>query len=159
MERISPLEAGAHEVPFDENVVSTRLPQPSAGNLPDCRRRRYSHRTMQSPLRVRARRAQRPRFLGELCRRLVARGAQKIYLFGSYARGEADADSDVDLVVIQETSQPFLERVRTAVACVEPGWPVDLLVYTPTEFETMVQQGNAFAELVTEEGIPLHGGS
>ena len=100
---------------------------------------------------------QRPRFLNELCRRLVAAGAQRIYLFGSYARGEADEDSDVDLVVLKQTALPFLDRLREAAACLDPDWPVDVLVYTPAEWEQMQEHGNAFAELVSEEGIVLHG--
>ena len=98
-----------------------------------------------------------PDFLNELCRRLVAIGAQRIYLFGSYARGEADEDSDVDLVVIQDTLLPFFDRLRAAWACIDPEWPVELLVYTPAEFETMQREGNAFAETVAEEGVALYG--
>jgi predicted nucleotidyltransferase len=101
--------------------------------------------------------SQQPRFLGELCRRLIASGARRIYLFGSCARGEADDDSDVDLVVIRDTELPFFDRLRQAATCSEPDWPVDILVYTPAEFETMLQQGNAFAELVVDEGVLLHG--
>ncbi len=98
-----------------------------------------------------------PDFLGELCRRLVAGGAQRIYLFGSYARGEADEDSDADLVVIQDTPLPFFDRLRAAWACADPDWPVEILVYTPAEFETMQREGNAFAETVVEEGVVLYG--
>jgi hypothetical protein len=29
---------------------------------------------------------------------------------------------------------------------------VDLLVYTPDEFETMLRDGNAFAQMIVEEG-------
>lgn len=32
---------------------------------------------------------------------------KKVYLFGSYARGEADKDSDVDLLVDLDTSKPI----------------------------------------------------
>lgn len=99
----------------------------------------------------------RPRFLTELCRRLADQGAARIYLFGSHARGEADDDSDVDLVVIKESELPFFDRLREAAACVEPGWPVDLLVYTPAEFERMEKEGNAFVEMVREEGVLVHG--
>jgi predicted nucleotidyltransferase len=87
----------------------------------------------------------------------VAAGADRIYLFGSHARGEADEDSDVDLVVIQSTELPFFERMRRAAACVDPDWPVDILVYTPVEFDSMRRQGNAFAELIADEGVVLHG--
>ena len=103
------------------------------------------------------RRRRAPVFLAELCRRLVANGAQRIYLFGSYARGEADVDSDVDLVVIQDTPMPFFDRLRAAWACAEPDWPVDILVYTPAEFEAMQREGNAFAETVAAEGVVLCG--
>jgi predicted nucleotidyltransferase len=113
---------------------------------------------MSPPAPARRRRARRlPAFVSTLCERLVAAGAQQIYLFGSYARGEADADSDVDLVVIKNTALPFLDRLREAAASIDPDWPVDLLVYTPAEFEAMRRQGNAFAELVSEEGVRLYG--
>lgn len=35
---------------------------------------------------------------------------EKIIMFGSYAYGNPDDDSDVDLLVIKETTQPVLER-------------------------------------------------
>jgi predicted nucleotidyltransferase len=102
-------------------------------------------------------RKKQPAFLAELCRRLVAHGAQQIYLFGSYARGEADEDSDVDLVVIQDTSLPFFDRLRAAWACAKPEWRVEILVYTPAEFAAMQRSGNAFAETIADEGILLYG--
>ena len=107
--------------------------------------------------RLRQDRSKWPAFLPELCRRLVAHGAQRIYLFGSCARGEADEDSDVDLVVIQDSDLPLFERLRKTVVHVDPDWPVDLLVYTPAEFELMLRNGNVFAELISEEAILLHG--
>ena len=36
-----------------------------------------------------------------------ARGAQALYLFGSHARDEAGADSDVDLFIDKDRSRPF----------------------------------------------------
>jgi predicted nucleotidyltransferase len=101
--------------------------------------------------------AQWPDIIEELRRRLIASGAQRIYLFGSYARGEADEDSNVDVLVIQETPRPFLERLRAVATCLDPDWPVDLLVYTPAEFDQMRREGNAFAELLCEEGVLLYG--
>lgn len=62
-------------------------------------------------------------------------GPERIYLFGSWARGEADELSDIDLVVIKPTSTPFLERLRE-VARLLPSQigAVDVFVYTPEEF-------------------------
>jgi predicted nucleotidyltransferase len=88
----------------------------------------------------------------------VAGGAERIYLFGSHARGEADPDSDVDLVVLKPSTLPFLERLRETAAACDPAWPVDLLVYTPAEFAQMERDGNALVETVREEGVLLHGG-
>lgn len=78
---------------------------------------------------------------------------ERVYLFGSWARGEGDELSDVDLVIIKRTTTPFLERLREVAKFLplETGG-VDILVYTPEEFETMCQQGNAFAEMLAEEG-------
>lgn len=78
---------------------------------------------------------------------------ERVYLFGSWARGEGDELSDVDLVIVKRTTTPFLERLREVAKLLplEVGG-VDVLVYTPEEFETMQRQGNAFAEMVVEEG-------
>jgi uncharacterized protein len=77
----------------------------------------------------------------------------KIYLFGSWAQGEQDELSDVDLFIIKETELGFLERMREAARRLplELG-AVDLLVHTPGEFERMLEASNAFALMIKEEG-------
>lgn len=40
-------------------------------------------------------------------------GAERIYLFGSYARGDATFDSDVDLLTSDSLDDDFLNRIRT----------------------------------------------
>lgn len=78
---------------------------------------------------------------------------ERVYLFGSWARGEEDDLSDLDVVVIKRTTLPFFERLREvakALPLTEGG--VDVLVYTPDEFEAMQREGNAFAEMIAEEG-------
>jgi predicted nucleotidyltransferase len=81
-----------------------------------------------------------------------------VYLFGSWARGEADALSDLDLVIIKRTSDPFFERLREVARLlpVDAGG-VDILVYTPEEFQRMREERNAFAEMIEEEGVLIHG--
>jgi predicted nucleotidyltransferase len=77
----------------------------------------------------------------------------RLYLFGSWARGEEDELSDLDLVIIKQTDTPFLERLRE-VAHLLPAdmGGVDILVYTPKEFTAMKREGNAFAQMILEEG-------
>jgi predicted nucleotidyltransferase len=79
-------------------------------------------------------------------------GPDRIYVFGSHARGEADELSDLDVVLIKQTSDPFFTRLRQAGQLLPADLAVDLLVYTPAEFERMLAAGNVLAETVVEEG-------
>ncbi|HSI73404.1 MAG TPA: nucleotidyltransferase domain-containing protein [Fimbriimonas sp.] len=59
---------------------------------------------------------------------------RRMVLFGSRAKGVADADSDWDVLIIAESSLPFVERQGAAMVALGPhSYPVDLLVYTPEE--------------------------
>ncbi len=79
-------------------------------------------------------------------------------MFGSWARGEADNLSDLDVVIIKETATPFLERLLEVgrLLPLELG-AVDVLVYTPGEFARMLANGNILAETVREEGRLIYG--
>jgi len=66
---------------------------------------------------------------------------EKIILFGSYARGDTDEYSDLDLILIKNTTKRFVERLVEV-----PLLPVhaDVFVYTPEEFEQMRENENPF---------------
>jgi predicted nucleotidyltransferase len=84
------------------------------------------------------------------------KAARRAIVFGSVARGDADAGSDLDLVIIADTRRPFLERFRDFSGLWDV-WPrLDLLVYTPEEFEQMRADGNPFIEQVLAEGRVVH---
>jgi len=56
-------------------------------------------------------------------------------------------------VVIKHTAQPFFERLREVSKLLPANiGGVDVFVYTPEEFAAMLANGNAFAEMVAEEG-------
>jgi len=83
--------------------------------------------------------------------------AERIYLFGSWARGDEDELSDLDAVVIKSTTESFLERMRTVSRMLPADLgAVDVLVYTPAEFARMKREGNAFVDMVTEEGVIIY---
>ncbi|MGB9919735.1 MAG: nucleotidyltransferase domain-containing protein [Moorellales bacterium] len=81
-------------------------------------------------------------------------GARKVVLFGSYARGRRDALVDLDLIVVQENPLPFVERIAQAYRQLAPRVALDLLVYTPAEWEEM--QDSAFIRQALVEGRVLH---
>ena len=82
-------------------------------------------------------------------------GAKRALVFGSVARGEADEWSDLDLVVVAETKRNFFDRFRDFDGLYEV-WPrLDLLVYTPAEFERMVEEENPLLLKVLEEGVDV----
>ena len=83
-------------------------------------------------------------------------GAERAVAFGSYARGVADAWSDLDLVVVMETDLPRPERGRL-LGDLYDALPVslDVLVFTPAEFEHGVLAGlDVFAAIATD-GITI----
>jgi predicted nucleotidyltransferase len=77
--------------------------------------------------------------LAEMVRRLVAElHPERIYLFGSHARGDAGPDSDYDLlVVVAESDLPGHRRDQRAYRALRGvGAAKDVLVWTRDEFES-----------------------
>jgi predicted nucleotidyltransferase len=59
----------------------------------------------------------------------------KIILFGSYARGAAGPDSDVDLLVVIATEGSRRKlAIQMDIALADRDIPLDLLVVSPQEF-------------------------
>ena len=66
--------------------------------------------------------------------------AERVVLFGSYARGEATEHSDVDLLVIAPSDLPRFKRSRALYQSLRPyPFAMDLLVYTPEEMKKAQQ--------------------
>lgn len=68
---------------------------------------------------------------------LIALGAKEVYQFGSLTRRPPDLFTDVDLLAILETDEPFVERLARIYMQLRPRVDADILVYTPREFEEM----------------------
>ena len=78
-------------------------------------------------------------------------------VFGSWARGVADGFSDLDLAVVIDTLLPPLERghlLRGVVEALPVG--VDLLVYTPAEFDRGVDEGYGVFDAIAREGVTIY---
>lgn len=99
------------------------------------------------------------RFRRENLPRLIAQFRPiHVLVFGSRARGEALRDSDLDLLIVAESFRgvPWLERpVRIMEECdVRIG--VELLCYTPEEYERKRAELGVVRS-ASEEGIELLG--
>lgn len=63
---------------------------------------------------------------------------EKAILLGSHARSEVSRHSDIDLILIKNTSLRFFDRYEGLLAAFSqalPEWDVDILIYTPKELE------------------------
>ena len=82
---------------------------------------------------------------------------EKVILFGSMAAGHVGEWSDIDLVVIKETSLPFYKRLKEVVLLCPVWVGVDYLVYTPDEFAEMTADKNPFiVEEIINKGKVLY---
>lgn len=99
--------------------------------------------------------------LSAMVRRLVEiYHPERIYLFGSVARGEATADSDYDLmVVVPDDSAPALKHHQLGYRALrEIGVPRDIFVSTSSDFNKQLHLKASFPSTVVREGILLYGG-
>jgi len=71
-------------------------------------------------------------------------GLERIIVFGSLAGGPMHAWSDVDLVIVERTDLPFLQRLREMRRVLKPRVATDLFVYTPDEFESLCRERQFF---------------
>jgi len=69
---------------------------------------------------------------------------EKLILFGSAAQGKIHEWSDLDLVVIKKTEKPLLQRTEEVLRLVRPKVGLDVLVYTPEELESLVDERRVF---------------
>jgi predicted nucleotidyltransferase len=83
---------------------------------------------------------------------LVRANAERAYIFGSYAAGRADRYSDLDLLIVIPTDRGFFERGRLLPEAWSLGVAVDVLIYTPAEWDELRAAGNPLLAIVVEQG-------
>jgi predicted nucleotidyltransferase len=79
----------------------------------------------------------------------------RIILFGSYAYGTPDEDSDVDLLVVMPTPNQHSQAVRIHWRLAAP-FPLDLLVRTPKEMKWRLEEGESFTTTIVTKGKVLY---
>jgi predicted nucleotidyltransferase len=82
---------------------------------------------------------------------------EKIVLFGSYARGSATPNSDLDLLVVVESDLPRPARsvwVRRAFQWIPTA--MDVLVYSPAEIRKWREAPASLVAAVERDGVVLY---
>ena len=84
--------------------------------------------------------------INEIVSRIATRfNPYRIILFGSYAVGNPDKDSDIDLLVIKDTALPRHKRsFEIQKSLIGSMIPMDILVYTPQEFDQEKKEKYSF---------------
>ena len=89
----------------------------------------------------------------------------KIILFGSYANGNPNENSDVDLMIILDNnhvSKTYQERlakkisIRNLVLEINRKIPLDILVYSREEFKIVKNYGNFFIDEIEKTGKVIY---
>ena len=99
------------------------------------------------------------RFLGVLRPLLARNRALSAWIVGSRARGTAAPESDIDVIIVAPSERPFVDRFRDYLpAVLGAGVGVDLLVYTPEEYERMRAAERPFLSHAMKGARPIHVG-
>lgn len=80
----------------------------------------------------------------------------KIILFGSYAYGKPNEDSDVDMLIIMPFEGKGAHKATEILLATDPRFPIDLLVRTPEQIKTRLKLGDFFIREITQKGKVLY---
>ena len=83
-------------------------------------------------------------------------GAERVILFGSYAKGDASPDSDVDLLIIGPFEGRGVDKSVEIRMKLRPHFPVDMLIRTPAKIQQRIEMGDDFIREILEEGKVLY---
>ena len=101
----------------------------------------------------------REALIQEAKNRLVAAyDPEEIYLFGSYAWGTPDKESDLDFVIVlEQTDISFYERPYKAYdVLMDLAVPNDVIVWTRAEFDKRRGTVGSFTHKVATDGIKVY---
>ena len=84
---------------------------------------------------------------------------EKIILYGSYAYGSPTEDSDIDLLIIKNTTERPIDRrvhVRRIVSDPQRRIPLEPLVLTDQELNKRLEIGDQFVKEILTRGRVLY---
>ncbi len=81
---------------------------------------------------------------------------QQILLFGSYAHGLANDDSDIDLLLILPHRESDVQKAGQILSAAPAPFPIDLIVRKPETVARRLQLGDQFLRDIFQRGITLY---
>lgn len=81
---------------------------------------------------------------------------ERVILFGSYAYGQPQPESDVDLLVIMDTPMKEVEQAVQICQALAPRYGLDLVVRTPANLKRRLDLGDLFLREVVGKGKVLY---
>lgn len=103
---------------------------------------------------IQARHAQLAAEAERLASLLATEGAQLVLVFGSLARGTVGPRSDLDMLVVLDTDEPFGARLSRLYELLTPRVALDLVAYNPAELDAI--RDRPFIRRALDEGVVLH---
>ena len=97
--------------------------------------------------------------LGEIISIITKINPEKIYLFGSCASGSSNEQSDIDLIIVAPSNETPLERrmeLRRMLVEYDRRIGLDLLVYTPAEFNMLANEPSSFISSAIKQGVKIY---
>lgn len=79
-----------------------------------------------------------------------------VVLFGSYAYGKPNPDSDVDLLVVMPLNGNPVDKSVEMRLKLQPRFPLDLLVRTPAKIKERLAMGDDFIKDIFDKGKVLY---
>jgi predicted nucleotidyltransferase len=100
----------------------------------------------------------------EIIKALKPISPDRVILFGSYAYGNPEKNSDIDLLVVtnenyfpknfSEKNEIYL-KVSSRLRAIQKEYPIDIIVHTKPMFEKFIELDSMFARKILKSGINL----
>ena len=81
---------------------------------------------------------------------------EKVVLFGSLASGKQRPESDIDLLIIQNSNENMFNRVRRIEELLNRKYAADLIVLTPREVKILLDSNNRYLHGILANGKVLY---
>jgi uncharacterized protein len=93
----------------------------------------------------------------EFCQEVINKfQPEKIILFGSYAYGKPNQDSDVDLLIILPFEGRSVQKAIEIRLAIDYHFPLDLIARTPQAIQQRLEMGDFFIRDILQKGRILY---